>query len=129
LGVLQALSVDYTHFFRTLSRYDGEREPILKLGLYHDPMNDWLDAYDRRLECNQAATAERHRQMLESNPKYVLKNYMLQEAIDAAQEGDYGLVKALFEIARSPYDEHPEYAHWAGPTPQAFKNDKLSCSS
>ncbi len=129
LGVLQGLSVDYTLFFRTLSRYDGDRKALLKLGLYHTPMNDWLDDYDIRLEKNTSTTQQRHDKMLKTNPKYVLKNYILQEAIDAAEEGDYGLVDDLFTIAHDPYAEHEKFERWAGTTPEEFKNRKLSCSS
>ena len=129
LGMLQALSVDYTCFFRTLSRYDGERGELLRLGLYHEPMNDWLDAYGKRIERNDSGREERQEGMLKSNPKYVLKNYMLQEAIDAADSGDYTLIDALFTIAQNPYGEHPAFERWAGPTPEEFKNRKLSCSS
>jgi len=129
LGTLQTLSVDYTLFFRTLSRYDGDRTALLKLGLYHQPMNDWLDAYDERLQEERFSTKERHTSMLQTNPKYVLKNYMLQEAIDAVQEGNFMLVDDLFKIAQDPYAEHPEFERWAGVTPNEFKNKKLSCSS
>jgi uncharacterized protein YdiU (UPF0061 family) len=129
LGTLQTLQVDYTLFFRTLSRYNGERKALLELCLYHTPMNDWLDAYDARLARNDSSQSERHAAMLKTNPKNVLKNYMLQEAIDAAQKGEYGLVDDLFRIAQAPFDEHPVYERWAGPTPEAYQNTKLSCSS
>ena len=129
LGMLQGLTIDYTVFFRTLSRYDGERTALLKLGLYHTPMNDWLDSYDKRLKENSISTEERHTHMLQTNPKYVLKNYMLQEVIEAAEEGDYTGVDDLFKIAQNPYAEHPEFEKWAGVTPDVFKNEKLSCSS
>jgi len=129
LGMMQTLSVDYTLFFRTLSHYDGERKELLKLGMYHQPMNDWLDDYDRRLEKNEQTGTERHEQMLQSNPKFVLKNYMLQEAIDFAEKGDFSLVEVLFNIAQTPYDEHKAFESWAGATPDEFKNRKLSCSS
>ncbi len=129
LGMMQGLSVDYTLFFRTLSHYDGNRESLLKLGLYHTPMNDWLDSYDERLKKNSSTTEERQSKMLQANPKFVLKNYMLQEAIDLAEEGDFSLVKSLFDIAQDPYAEHEEFERWAGVTPDEFKNRKLSCSS
>jgi uncharacterized protein YdiU (UPF0061 family) len=67
--------------------------------------------------------------MLETNPKYVLKNYMLQEAIDAAEEGDYSIIDDLFNIAQNPYAEHENFERWAEATPDEFKNKKLSCSS
>ncbi len=129
LGMLQGLSVDYTLFFRTLSRYSGDRKELLTLGLYHTPMIDWLDDYDTRLEENSSTQEERQAKMLKTNPKFVLKNYMLQEAIDVAEEGDFTLVDALFKIAHDPYAEHEAYERWAGVTPDVFKNKKLSCSS
>ena len=54
---------------------------------------------------------------------------MLQEAIDAANEGDFSLVEDLFNIAQNPFDEHSEFERWAGATPKEFKNQRLSCSS
>ncbi len=129
LGTLQTLSVDYTLFFRTLSRYNGDRTSLLKLGLYHQPMNDWLDVYDKRLKEESVPFIDRSMQMLKTNPKYVLKNYMLQEAIDKAQKGDFSVVDDLFQIAQDPYSEHPQFERWAGVTPEEFKNRKLSCSS
>ncbi len=129
LGMMQGLSVDYTLFFRTLSRYDGDRKDLLKLGLYHTPMNDWLHDYDERLEENASTQEERQAKMLKINPKFVLKNYMLHEAIDKAEEDNFTLVSALFDIAQDPYAEHETYERWAGATPDEFKNRKLSCSS
>ncbi len=129
LGMMQGLTIDYTLFFRMLSHYDGDREALLRLGLYHKPMNDWLDSYDKRLEHNSLSSTDRSEMMLRTNPKFVLKNYMLQEAIDVAQKGDYTLLNALFDIAQDPYAQHPEYERWAAATPEIFKNKKLSCSS
>jgi uncharacterized protein YdiU (UPF0061 family) len=67
--------------------------------------------------------------MKKVNPKYVIKNYMLQEAIDKAQEGDFTLVNDLLNIAQNPYDEHKEYERYSKATPLEFSNIKLSCSS
>ena len=67
--------------------------------------------------------------MKKVNPKYILKNYMLQEAIQKADEGDYSLVNELLNIALNPFDEHPNFERYAHPTPMKFANIKLSCSS
>jgi uncharacterized protein YdiU (UPF0061 family) len=71
----------------------------------------------------------RQASMLKINPKYVLKNYILQEAIDAAYKGDYSILDNLFKIAQNPYSEHKEFERWSEATPDEFKNKKLSCSS
>ncbi len=129
LGVLQSLQVDYTLFFRTLSHYKGDKTDILKLCLYHTPMQEWLEDYDKRLEQNSISTEERNTKMLKTNPKYTLKNYILQEAIESAESGDYSTLKNLFKVTQTPYNEHPEFERWAEATPNEYKNLKLSCSS
>ena len=129
LGVLQSLQVDYTLFFRTLSHYKGDKTDILKLCLYHTPMREWLEDYDKRLEQNSISTKERNTRMLKTNPKYTLKNYILQEAIESAESGDYSTLKNLFKVTQTPYNEHPEFERWAEATPNEYKNLKLSCSS
>lgn len=128
-SVLENGRVDMTPFFRALSRYDGDKAPLLSLTLAPNQLNEWLMRYDERLERNTASSTERHEKMIRTNPKYVLKNYILQEAIDLAENGDFTLVNTLLEIAHNPYDEHPLYERYAGPTPLHFKNLKLSCSS
>ena len=131
--MLEQLHVDYTLFMRTLSHYEhkSDRTALLATAMNHEPMqvimNVWLDRYDERIQ--YIDKTERKKQMLKNNPKYVLKNYMLQEAIDAAEEGDFSLVDDLFKIAQHPFEEHPEFERWAEATPEAFKNQKLSCSS
>ena len=77
----------------------------------------------------ETSVSERHKQMLATNPKYVLKNYMLQYAIDKANRGDYSGVEELLRLARAPFDEHPEMESYAGASPKSVKNLKLSCSS
>jgi serine/tyrosine/threonine adenylyltransferase len=121
--------IDMTPFFRTLSHYDGDREPLLALTPAPHQLNEWCDRYDQRLLLNHSTTLERHAQMLRTNPKYVLKNYILQEAIDKAECGDFDLVNSLMILAQNPYDEHEDFERYAKPTPLECQNIQLSCSS
>ncbi len=127
--LMQAQPVDYTFFFRRLSHYGGDREEMLSLVQMRKPLEAWLDRYEMRLEKERIPRHERHRMMQKTNPKYVLKNYILQEAIDAAEQGDYRLVNDLLDIAHDPFAEHPAFEAYAGPTPLRHKNLRLSCSS
>lgn len=129
VGALHEATVDYTLFFRTLSRYDGEKEPLFDIVMDPLVMDKWLKIYDRRLEKEARTHAQRQEAMLRSNPKYVLKNYMLQEAITLAEKGDFSMVERLLYIAAHPYEELPEYEAYAGDTPEISKNIGLSCSS
>ncbi|MDP3464446.1 MAG: YdiU family protein [Sulfuricurvum sp.] len=121
--------IDMTPFFRSLSHYDGDKNPLLSLTLAPNQLNEWLDLYNKRLENNPLTADERHAQMLKANPKYILKNYILQEAIDAAEKGDFTLTNDLLTLAQNPYDEHEPFARYAGITPLQRQNLKLSCSS
>ena len=61
------------------------------------------------------------------NPKYVLRNYMSQMAIDAADEGDYALIDELFQLLKNPYSEQPEKEKWFAKRPE-WARDKVGCS-
>lgn len=121
--------IDYTYFFRLLSHYDGDRTDLLTLSLIKKPLDAWLDLYDERLKLERQSTEARHKAMQKTNPQYVLKNYMLQEAIDKAKDGDFSGVEDLMNLAKKPFDEHKAFEYYAKQTPAKHKNLRLSCSS
>jgi len=129
IGTLQDAYIDHTQFFRALSRYDGERMSIFELAMNPVPFDTWLNMYDTRLEKESRSQEDRHVAMLQTNPKYILKNYMLDQAIVQAKCGNFTLIETLLYIAQHPYDELPEYEKFAGETPEEHKNITLSCSS
>ena len=129
IGALQDAYVDYTNFFRALSRYDGERTPLYDIAMNPVVIHNWLDLYDQRLAKESRMQPERQKAMLKTNPKYVLKNHILQEAITQAKSGDFSMVETLLYIAAHPFDELPEFEHFAAETPEEHKNLTLSCSS
>ena len=67
------------------------------------------------------------------NPKFVLRNYMAQLAIDDANKGDFNLIKELYTLLTNPYDEQPKYENWFARRPDWARNrvgcSMLSCSS
>ena len=129
VGVLQDAYVDHTLFFRTLSRYDGNRADVYDIVMEPVIIDNWLKLYDIRLDQESRTQAKRQDAMLKINPKYILKNYMLEEAIRLTKMGDSSMVETLLHIAKHPYDELPEFEHFAGDTPEVYKNIGLSCSS
>ena len=129
VGALQDAYVDYTLFFRTLSHYDSNRENLYDIAMEPVAIHNWLELYDLRLTKEQRSADKRKETMLGANPKYVLKNYMLEEAINLANRGDFSMVEKLLFIASHPYDELEEYEEYAKETPEIYKNIGLSCSS
>jgi uncharacterized protein YdiU (UPF0061 family) len=63
------------------------------------------------------------------NPKYILRNYLAQQAIERAQEGDYSEVARLLRVLSRPFDEHPGDEALAGLPPAWAGRISVSCSS
>ncbi|MBC8084312.1 MAG: YdiU family protein [Hymenobacter sp.] len=93
----------------------------------------WLRRYAARLRQETAGAAAIRADMLSVNPKYVLRNYLAQQAIEAAEAGDLTFLNRLMQVLQTPYSEQPEHEELAARRP-AWASDKpgcatLSCSS
>jgi uncharacterized protein YdiU (UPF0061 family) len=143
---LAAQETDMTLFFRGLSRVVtapaalSEFPAVLREAFYGQVPEDhvakgleWLTAWWQRTRREDVAPAELARRMDAVNPKYVLRNYLAQEAIDAAHAGDNSKVHALLDVMRRPFDEQPGREAYAAKRPDwaRFKPgcSALSCSS
>ena len=93
------------------------------------PLNEWLEAYDVRLANEELTCSQRQERMLKVNPKYILKNHILQEAIEKAEVNDFSMIDDLLRVAHSPYDEHEDLEYLCKRASTEVKNIKLSCSS
>jgi protein adenylyltransferase len=133
LQLLESGRVDYSLFFRSLSRYCGER-PATSLDALvtpsqHAALGSWLSRYDQRLHKESRSGEERSRDMLRTNPKFVLRNYLAQRVIEAAEAGDFQPLEVIFGLLQSPFAEHPGYESWAAAPPESGKHLPISCSS
>lgn len=122
LRLLTTVETDMTIFYRQLAvlpiRDDGSTAiPDTLLPAYYRPetlneeyrlrLSGWLSRYRRRLDQQQLDDPARRALMNRTNPKYVLRNYMAQVAIEKAESGDYARIDELLELLRHPYDEQP----------------------
>lgn len=130
--LLAANKVDYHLFLRRLGELTREGEwPASLLALLPDPRGwqAWLERYRSRLMREGSVDAVRKVQMDAINPKYVLRNALAQQVIDAADAGDMQPFERLFTVLQRPYDEQPEYEDLATPAPAWYCGGELSCSS
>jgi len=138
--ILHQTETDMTIFFRNLSDFKNEDpskglqiiqdafyKPDTAVGDIENRWNNWFENYAERLKKETLSYDQRKAAMNKVNPKYVLRNYMAQLAIDNANTGDYKLIDQLFQMLKKPYDEQPEYQKWFVKRPD-WARDKVGCS-
>jgi uncharacterized protein YdiU (UPF0061 family) len=119
--------VDYTIFWRRLSRAATHPAAVRDLFLDRTALDAWWLRYSARLATVPAADATAL--MLTSNPKYVLRNHLGELAIEAAKLKDFSQVEALLGVLESPFEEHPEFDDFAAFPPDWASSIAISCSS
>lgn len=116
---------DFTRSFRLLATPELLRDHLKDLAAYEA----WLQDYRARLAGEQSVDAERAARMNAVNPKYVLRNHLLQAAIEQAQSGNYDEIGRQFQLIQRPYDEQPEFEDYAAMPPDWAQQISVSCSS
>ncbi|MGR6834604.1 protein adenylyltransferase SelO [Aliivibrio wodanis] len=128
--LLSQNSVDYTRFMRALSYLDTQdKQTVVNLFIDREAAALWVDFYLLRCEVEVESTEVRCKEMRKVNPKYILRNYLAQQAIDKAKEGDYSGVDVLAMLLALPFDEHPDFEQYAQLPPEWGKKMEISCSS
>jgi uncharacterized protein YdiU (UPF0061 family) len=131
LQLMQTSAIDYPNFFREL----GDHAPDAVLARLREDFIDlagfdaWAADYRARAERDGGIQAERQARMHAVNPKYSLRNYLAQQAIEAAEQGDYGPVRELHAVLSRPFDEQPGMDRYAERPPEWGKHLEISCSS
>lgn len=129
-SMLHEHHVDYTAFFRALSNLRAHgHAPVRDLFVDRSTASDWLQRYEQRLQSESRPDDAREAAMRAVNPKYILRNYLAQQVIQEAQNGDYAPLHELIKVLERPFDEQPEYEHYAALPPDWGKHMNISCSS
>lgn len=150
-SLLSAIETDMTLFYRTLAKWNfdqGRPTPDLPTTVffndvyyqaeqiteeYTEQFDHWMQAYAVRLGQEPYDFAQWQHAMNQVNPKFVLRNYLAQQAIEKAEQGDYSEIYRLQDIMRNPYGEQPEHEAYAQKRPEWARHkagcSALSCSS
>jgi uncharacterized protein YdiU (UPF0061 family) len=136
-GLLQSAEVDMTLFFRALAEVDPDAPTLEALhDAFYDPAGreaaaprfiDWLARHALRVREDAMPPLERIARMQAANPKYVLRNYLAQQAIDRAEAGDEAGIHELLDVMRQPYAEQPGRERFAAKRPD-WARDRAGCS-
>ncbi len=129
LQLLAQNAVDYTIFWRRLSHAVAEEqfEPVRDLFADRAAIDAWLLSYSELLALEDKALAADL--MLNSNPKFVLRNHLGEQAIRAAKGGDFSELATLQRLLERPFDEHPGHEAYADFPPDWASSISISCSS
>ena len=126
LDIMESEKLDYTNTFRNLAQAVTE---VKTNELNSDIAMSWIKSYQERHHKESEPIVEKILVMNANNPKYILRNYMAQEVIEAAENSDYSSLETLIEVITFPYDELEKYEHFACRSPDWAKNLEISCSS
>ena len=145
LSLLTRVETDMTLFFRSLAQVDfTDAISFTRLhDAYYQPeqitdevralTRQWLAQYQHALSEQGVDLNDRPARMNRCNPKFVLRNYLAQLAIDKAEAGDFALVNKLLDVLRKPYEEQPGHEEFAAKRPEWARTrvgcSMLSCSS
>ncbi|GAB3360847.1 MULTISPECIES: protein adenylyltransferase SelO [Giesbergeria] len=121
--------VDYPIFWHRLSVAVAEDHftPVRELLLDPVDFDSWLPRYLARL--GQESRGQVAATMQHTNPRFVLRNHLAEETIEAAKLGDFSVLQRLQTVLGSPFDAHPDHAAWADFPPAWASSISISCSS
>ena len=129
LGLMARERTDYTLTWRRLTEHvaGAPADTFTELFVDRAAASHWLLQYDELLA--RVPQGQKLDLMQKSNPRFVLRNYMAEQAIAQAKLHDFSVLQDLLAVLERPFDEHPEHAAWAGLPPDWASSIHLSCSS
>ncbi|WP_427980491.1 protein adenylyltransferase SelO [Agarivorans sp.] len=126
-GLFQLMAeqgVDYQQSLRALA------QPLDSLAeLFSPAWQPWLKQYHQRCQDNSLNDAQRCASIKQHVPLYVLRNYLAQQAIEQAEQGDFEELHALHQVLLRPYEQQADAERFAAPPPAWGKSLEISCSS
>lgn len=134
LEMMHANHVDYTNLFRSLGNFDSSadatNDTLRDMFIDRATFDAWVAVYRARLQHDLDTDSGRKARMDAVNPKYILRNYLAQNAIEKAEKNrDYSEIDRLLNLLAQPFDEQPEMESYAAAPPEWARQIEVSCSS
>ena len=126
LDIMESEKLDYTNTFRNLMHTLTNK---ISPELSSEISKSWVVSFLKRHSRETMSQEKRLELMRQMNPKFILRNYMAQEAIEAAEKNDFSLLNTLLIVLTQPFEEFPEHQKFANKSPKWAKDLEISCSS
>ena len=126
LDIMESEKLDYTNTFRNLTQALTNK---ITPELDSDIAKSWIISFQERHIKEGLSVDKKLISMNQINPKFILRNYMAQEAIDAAEDSDFSKLETLIVVLTKPFEELEEHQKFANKSPAWAKDLEISCSS
>jgi hypothetical protein len=126
LDIMESEKLDYTNTFRNLTQaLTNKATPELD----SDIAKSWIVSFQERHIKEDLSVDKKLTSMNQVNPKFILRNYMAQEAIDAAEDSNFSKLETLIVVLTQPFEELKEHQKFANKSPAWAQDLEISCSS
>ena len=115
LKIMKDNQADYTNTFRALTIDDLDALPMCKTPEF----NEWHDRWKARLERQPESAAAAKQLMRQSNPSIIPRNHRVEEALEAAVDGDFSVLENLLDVLENPYAYTAEQEKYVAPSVSA----------
>lgn len=134
LEMMHSSQLDYTNLFRSLGDFnssaDAGNETLRDQFIDRAAFDAWAASYRVRLKHQPGTDSERKVRMNAVNPKFILRNYLAQNAIESAEKNrDFSEIDRLLALLGEPFDEQPGMERYADTPPEWARQIEVSCSS
>lgn len=130
LTLMAKESTDYSYLFRQLSYFmQGSDNKLTDCFVDNMAWQRWLNSYQRVWQEQTSSDEEKLQIMLNSNPKFVLRNYLAQWAIDESEKGNHQILNDLLHVLQNPFAENKGFEHFCQLPPEWACKLSVSCSS
>jgi len=126
LDIMESEKLDYTNTFRNLTQALAKKNSP---ELNSEISKSWIVSFLERHAKETLSKDKRLQLMSQVNPKFILRNYMAQEAIEAAEVNDFSKLETLMIVMTQPFEELIEHQKFANKSPMWAKDLEISCSS
>ena len=126
LDIMESEKLDYTNNLRNLTQaLTNKTTPELD----SDIAKSWIVSFQERHTKEDLSVDKKLTSMNQVNPKFILRNYMAQEAIDAAEDSNFSKLETLIVVLTQPFEELKEHQKFANKSPAWAQDLEISCSS